>query len=198
MPFDFRWKCRWNIRWRKMWAFLPAGFLHRIPCLFHVLTLHGMCPTNRRQWADSLVSLAALLHRQYKTARTETRRLLLLKSWQKTVQTSASRGYVLLDIKMAFMPSVVWCHKGHTRILKLSAGCGHTRGVLKTWKNTDHRWYKNWLVRNATFFDPNFQMHSIWNRWVCSSQYCLPRQKGLSASSDSPLAFWRVLKKLFV
>ena len=81
---------------------------------------------NRRQWADFLAALATLLHRQYKTARTETRRLLLLKSWQKTVQTSASRGYVLLDIKMAFMPSVVWCHKGHTRILKLSADCGHS------------------------------------------------------------------------
>ena len=54
-----------------MRTFLPVGFLHRIPCLFHVLTIHGMCPTNRRQWADSLVSLMALLHRQYKTARTE-------------------------------------------------------------------------------------------------------------------------------
>ena len=56
---------------KKMRAFLPAGFLHRIPCLFHVLTIHGMCPTNRRQWADFLVSLRAPLHRQYKTARTE-------------------------------------------------------------------------------------------------------------------------------
>lgn len=34
---------------KKMWAFLPAGILHPIPCLFHVLTIHGMCPTNRRQ-----------------------------------------------------------------------------------------------------------------------------------------------------
>ena len=172
---------------KKMRAFLPTGFLHRIPCLFYVLTIHGMCPTNRRQWADSLVSLAALLHRQYKTARIETRRLLLLKSWQKTA-SFGSRGYVLLDIKMAFMPSVVWCHKGHTRILKLSAGCGHTRGVLKTWKNTDHRWYKNWLVRNATFFDPNFQMHSIWNRRIWSSLYNITYQvkKGLPAYGAAP------------
>ena len=59
------------------------------------------------------------------TARTETRRYLLLKIRQMPTQTSASRGYVLFDIKMAFMPSVVWCRKGHTRILKLSAGCGH-------------------------------------------------------------------------
>ena len=33
---------------------------------------------------------------------------------------------------------------------------------------------------------------------MCLLPYCLPRQKGLSASSDSPLVFWRVLKKLFV
>ena len=85
------------------------------------------------------MSLTALLHRQYKTARTETRRHLLLKIRQMTSQTSASRGYVLFDIKMAFMPSVVWCHKGHTRILKLSAGCGHIRGVFKAWKDMDHR-----------------------------------------------------------
>ena len=121
----------------------------------------GACPAHRRQWADFLVSLMAPLHRQYKTARTETRRHLLLKIRQMPTQTSASRGYVLFDIKMAFMPSVVWCRKGHTRILKLSAGCGHTRGVFKTWKNTDHRRCKNRRVRNAAFFDPNFQMNSI-------------------------------------
>ena len=39
----------------------------------------GACPTHRRQWTDFLVSLMAPLHRQYKTARTETRRHLLLK-----------------------------------------------------------------------------------------------------------------------
>ena len=103
------------------------------------LGTHGVCPTSRRQWADFLVSLMAPLHRQYKTARPETRCHLLLKIWQMATQTSASRGYVLFDIKMAFMPSVVWCRKGHTRILKLSAGCGHTRGVFKTWKDTDHQ-----------------------------------------------------------
>ena len=121
----------------------------------------GACPAHRRQWADFLVSLRAPLRRQYKTARTETRRHLLLKIRQMPTQTSASRGYVLFDIKMAFMPSVVWCRKGHTRILKLSAGCGHTRGVLKTWKNMDHHGCKNRRGRNAAFFDPNFQMHSI-------------------------------------
>ena len=86
----------------------------------------GACPTHRRQWADFLVSLMAPLHRQYKTARTETRRHLLLKIRQMPTQTSASRGYVLFDIKVAFMPPVVWCHKGHTRkSYKLSPGCEH-------------------------------------------------------------------------
>ena len=106
---------------------------------------------NRRQWADFLAALATLLHRQYKTARTETRWHLLLKIRQMPIQTSASRGYVLFRS----------ADKRCTKVLKLSADCGHTRGVLKTWKNTDHRRCKNRLFRNATFFDPNFQMHSI-------------------------------------
>ena len=57
----------------------------------------GTCPAHRRQWADFLAALAVLPHRQYKTARTETRRHLLLKIWQMPAQTSASRGYVLFD-----------------------------------------------------------------------------------------------------
>ena len=56
----------------------------------------GACPTHRRQWADFLAALTVLPHRQYKTARTETRCHLLLKTWQMAIQTSASRGYVLL------------------------------------------------------------------------------------------------------
>ena len=76
----------------------------------------GACPTHRRQWADFLVSLMAPLHRQYKTARTETRRHLLLIIRQMTTQTSASRGYVMLR----------GAHKGHTqKSYKLSPGCGH-------------------------------------------------------------------------
>ena len=145
------WKCRWNIRWRKMWAFLPAECLHRIPCLFHVLTIHGMCPTNRRQWADFLVSLRAPLHRQYKTARTETHCHLLLKTWQMAIQTSASRGYVLLR----------GAHKGHTqKSYKLSSG-------MRTWPAECSKLGKTRiiedanirLVRNATFFEPNFHLH---------------------------------------
>ena len=44
-------------------------------------------------------ALAVLPHRQYKTARAETRRHLLLKIRQMPTQTSASRGYVLLQHK---------------------------------------------------------------------------------------------------
>ena len=73
----------------------------------------GACPPHRRQWADFLAALLVLPHRQYKTARTETRCHLLLKIWQMAIQTSASRGYVLFR----------GANKGHTRkSYKLSAG----------------------------------------------------------------------------
>ena len=76
----------------------------------------GACPTHRRQWVDFLVSLMAPLHRQYKTARTETRRHLLLKTGQMPIQTSASRGYVLLREYRQVR------HKSPTNCLP---GCGH-------------------------------------------------------------------------
>ena len=146
------WKCKWNIRWRKMWAFLPAECLHRIPCLFHVWsTPTGACPAHRRQWADFLVSLMAPLHRQYKTARTETRRHLLLKIRQMTTQTSASRGYVLFR----------GANKGHTqKSYKLSSG-------MRTWPAECSKLGKTRiiedanirLVRNTTFLEPNFHLH---------------------------------------
>ena len=50
-------------------------------------------------------ALVVLPHRQYKTARTETRCHLLLKIWQMATQTSASRGYVLFR----------GANKGHTQ-----------------------------------------------------------------------------------
>ena len=59
----------------------------------------GACPTHPRQWADFLAALTALPRRHDKTARTETRCHLLLKLRQVTTQTSASRGYVLLQHK---------------------------------------------------------------------------------------------------
>ena len=77
----------------------------------------GACPTHRRQWADFLVSLMAPLHRQYKTARTETRRHLLLKIRQMPTQTSASRGYVLFR----------GANKGHTQKSEnCLLACGHS------------------------------------------------------------------------
>ena len=61
-------------------------------------------------------ALATLLHRQYKTARTETRWHLLLKIRQMPIQTSASRGYVLFRS----------ADKRCTKVLKLSADYEHT------------------------------------------------------------------------
>ena len=76
----------------------------------------GTCPAHRRQWADFLAALVVLPHRQYKTARTETRWHLLLKTWQMPIQTSASRGYVL------FRCAIRDTHKSPTNCLP---GCGH-------------------------------------------------------------------------
>ena len=119
----FLMECRWKFVGEKCEHFFQLnvciGF--RVSSTFG--QSDGACPTHRRQWTDFLVSLMAPLHRQYKTARTETRRHLLLKIRQMPTQTSASRGYVLFDIKVAFMPSVVWCRKGHTqKSYKLSSG----------------------------------------------------------------------------
>ena len=111
----------------------------------------GACPTHRRQWADFLAALTVLPHRQYKTARTETRRHLLLKIRQMPTQTSASRGYVLFR----------GANKGHTqKSYKLSSG-------MRTWPAECSKLGKTQIivdadirpVRNATFFEPNFQLH---------------------------------------
>ena len=157
----------------------------------------GACPTHRRQWADFLVSLMAPLHRQYKTARTETRRHLLLKIRQMPTQTSASRGYVLFDIKMAFMPSVVWCRKGHTRILKLSAGCGHDprsapnlerHGSSKMqtfgWLEMPH-----FLIRISSYIPSEIEKHDFLS-------YYFSQQKGQPVSCGSPFFFISSLNRL--
>ena len=115
------------------------------------LNTPGVCPTSHRQWADFLVSLMAPLHRQYKTARTETRRHLLFKLRQMPTQTSASRGYVL------FRGAI----KGHTqKSYKLSSGmrtcpaeCSKL-GKTRIIEDANIR-----LVRNSTFFEPNFHLH---------------------------------------
>ena len=159
--------------------------------------LTGACPTHRRQWADFLVSLMASLHRQYKTARTETRRHLLLKIRQMPTQTSASRGYVLFDIKMAFMPSVVWCRKGHTRILKLSAGCGHdprsapnlerhgsSQMQTSGWLEMPH-----FLIRISSYIPSEIEKHDFLS-------YYFSQQKGQPVSCGSPFFFISSLNRL--
>ena len=142
--------------------------------------LTGACPTHRRQWADFLVSLMAPLHRQYKTARTETRRHLLLKTRQMPTQTSASRGYVMLR------GAIRGTHKSPTNCLR---DADMTRGVLQTWKDTDHRRCKNRRVKNAIFFDPNFQMHSIEIERHEVLLILLSTSKGAALSSGSPFFF---------
>ena len=138
----------------------------------------GACPTHRRQWADFLVSLMAPLHRQYKTARTETRWHLLLKTGQMPIQTSASRGYVLFS----------GANKGHSqKSYKLSSG-------MRTWPAECSKLGKTRiiedanirLVRNSTFFAPNFQMNSIWNPTVWSSDNITYRPKALCLLRQFP------------
>ena len=157
----------------------------------------GACPAHRRQWADFLVSLRAPLRRQYKTARTETRRHLLLKIRQMPTQTSASRGYVLFDIKMAFMPSVVWCRKGHTRILKLSAGCGHDpRSVQNLERHGSSKmqtfgWLEmpHFLIRISSYIPSEIEKHDFLS-------YYFSQQKGQPVSCGSPFFFINSLNRL--
>ena len=99
---------------------------------FHVLTIRERCPTTADNGRTFLAALATLLHRQYKTARTETRWHLLLKIRQMPIQTSASRGYVLFRS----------ADKRCTKVLKLSADCGHSPRSVQSLKNTDHRRYQ--------------------------------------------------------
>ena len=111
-------------------------------------------------------ALVVLPHRQYKTARTETRWHLLLKIGQMPPQTADSRGYVLFDIKMAFMPSVVWCRKGHTqKSYKLSSG-------MRTWPAECSKLGKTRIIADAVtgwlemphFLNRMFHRHSTRNR----------------------------------
>ena len=99
----------------------------------------GACPTHRRQWADFLVSLMAPLHRQYKTARTETLCHLLLKTWQMAIQTSASRGYVLFDNRWHLYHLLSGAARDTHKSPKIVCWLADTvRGVLQTWKDMDH------------------------------------------------------------
>ena len=138
----------------------------------------GACPTHRRQWADFLVSLMAPLHRQYKTARTETLCHLLLKTWQMAIQTSASRGYVLF----------ISGNKRHTKVLKLSVG-------LRTQSVECSKLGKTRIIADANpgwlemphFLNRMYPMHSSWNQQIsCLSYY-------LSGFSGKPRGGWQRL-----
>ena len=191
------WKCRWKFVGEKCEHFFRLnvciGF--RVSSTFG--QSDGCMSASRRQWADFLVSLMAPLHRQYKTARTETRRHLLLKIRQMPTQTSASRGYVLFDIKMAFMPSVVWCRKGHTRILKLSAGCGHDpRSVQNLERHGSSKmqtfgWLEmpHFLIRISSYIPSEIEKHDFLS-------YYFSQQKGQPVSCGSPFFFINSLNRL--
>ena len=115
------------------------------------LDTHGVCPTSHRQWADFLVSLMAPLHRQYKTARTETRRHLLLKIRQMPTQISASRGYVL------FRGAIRDTHKSPTNCLP---GCGHDpRSAPNLERHGSSKMQTFGWLEMLTFFEPNFPLH---------------------------------------
>ena len=138
----------------------------------------GACPTHRRQWADFLVSLMAPLHRQYKTARTETRRHLLLKIRQMPTQTSASRGYVL------FRGAIRDTHKSPTNCLP---GCGHD-----PWSAPNLERHGSSKMQTFGWLEIPHFLNRI-SRCIPSEIeedvfliYYFSRQKGPSASSDSP------------
>ena len=148
----------------------------------------GACPTHRRQWADFLVSLMAPLHRQYKTARTETRRHLLLKIRQMPTQTSASRGYVL------FRGAIRDTHKSPTNCLP---GCGHDprsapnlerHGSSKMqtfgWLEMPH-----FLIRISRYIPSEIEKHDFLS-------YYFSQQKGQPVSCGSPFFFISSLNRL--
>ena len=100
------------------------------------------------------MSLRAPLHRQYKTARTETRWHLLLKTGQMPIQTSASRGYVLFS----------GANKGHSQkslnCLRLADTPPECSKLGKTQIITAG---KSGGVRNSVFCDQNPPACFRWN-----------------------------------
>ena len=88
----------------------------------------------------------APLHRQYKTARTETRRHLLLKIRQMPTQTSASRGYVL------FRGVIRDTHKSPKIVCRLADSF---RGVSKLGKTRIIEDARRGVVRNTGFCGQN-------------------------------------------
>ena len=90
--------------------------------------------------------LVAPLHRQYKTARTETRYHLLLKTGQMTTQTAASRGYVL------FRSAIRDTHKSPKIVCSLWT---HHVECSKLGKTQMFKDVRRGMVRNTGFCDQN-------------------------------------------
>ena len=120
------------------------------------------------------MALMPLLHRQYKTARTETRWHLLLKIRQMSIQTSASRGYVLF----------ISGNKRHTKVLKLSAGLRtHPAECSKLGKTRIIKDAGRGVVRNTGFCGQNAADGYSWNfMHIHCLKYTLPdTEQGLPA-----------------
>ena len=123
-------------------------------------------------------ALAVLPHRQYKTARTETRRHLLLKIRQMPTQTSASRGYVL------FRGAIRDTRKSPTNCLP---GCGHD-----PWSAPNLERHGSSKMQTFGWLEIPHFLNRI-SRCIPSEIeedvfliYYFSRQKGPSAPSDSP------------
>ena len=141
----------------------------------------GACPTHRRQWADFLVSLMAPLHRQYKTARTETRRHLLLKIRQMPTQTSASRGYVL------FRGAIRDTHKSPTNCLP---GCGHDpRSAPNLERHGSSKMQTSGWLEMPHFLIRISICIFIWNPTVWSSDNITYHPKEVYAYCDNSFGF---------
>ena len=151
-----------EIRWRKMCAFLPAECLHRIPCLFHVWKIRrGMSDTPETMGGLSGVPNGTPLHRQYKTARTETRRHLLLKIRQMPSQTSASRGYVFVRHKggiyaICCLVPIRDTHKSPTNCLP---GCRHDPRSTPNLERHGSSKMQTFGWLEIHIFEPNFKLH---------------------------------------
>ena len=110
------------------------------------LDTRGVCPTSCRQWADFLVSLMAPLRRHYKTARTETRRHLLLKIRQMPTQ-------IIGFARLCFAQR---CPRTRTKVLKLSAGLRtHSVECSKLGKTRIIEDARRGVVRNTGFCGQN-------------------------------------------
>ena len=127
----------------------------------------------------------APLHRQYKTARTETRWHLLLKIRQMPIQTSASRGYVLFS----------GANKGHSQKslngLRLADTPPECSKLGKTQIITAG---KSGGVRNSVFCDPNVSLLLSSGTPVIFSDLCNRQRSRRSVCEPHFALFFKSLR----